>query len=529
MDDDPTIGRKIRSLRRRATQRTPAQQRRAEIGAAYSQLPIGKLATELFTEIFVLALERDTGRTLKSLMEVCGIWEEIITSSPTVNAIIKYPMPRKDIQTAVKRANANPLTIIFHNERVHTLRRMEIFLEDAYRNSGRWKSLRMEVIFSEEVEGLANQPAPLLQECDLRSVNPGGPIDLFGGQAPLLKHLALHNVGIPWNSALLYNLRSLSLHQFRQHPCPTTQRILQILLNCPRLVSLSLDLDVHSQVPDGTSSNSLPVVILDELRTFHIIIHSDKVLSQFLPNIRIHPSVRLDVHSYGIAPAEVIGQLTPQLAYALSSGETRLHIISWLHEHTLQVCLSRTSSTLFQMTCNFDRSSEVLLALVNVNHRGTPTTFRVVEAGETWCNKIPIAPILDAVDRLPALDHLVLDHCSSEATTDILAHLSHRSTSEDGHTEWRCPLMDSLSLIRCYHFTPVTLLSMLSARADALCEKADGEGEGVSERPVALCSLFIDRAMDMDEQAFIKIETVIGEGKVHWCRRLDCQPPCEDY
>lgn len=85
MKEAPSIGYQIRLLRRRATHQTPEERRQIEAGTAYSKLPIGKLATELLMEIFVLALKLNASRTVKSLMEVCRIWEDIVVSSARVN------------------------------------------------------------------------------------------------------------------------------------------------------------------------------------------------------------------------------------------------------------------------------------------------------------------------------------------------------------------------------------------------------------------------------------------------------------
>lgn len=96
MEDDPFIGQKIKSLRRRATRMTADETRRAHAVASYAQSPIGQLATELLTEILALVLVGDDHRTSKSLMEVCRMWEDIIVASPRLNATIKYPMSRKE-------------------------------------------------------------------------------------------------------------------------------------------------------------------------------------------------------------------------------------------------------------------------------------------------------------------------------------------------------------------------------------------------------------------------------------------------
>lgn len=107
-------------------------------------------------------------------------------------------MSRKEVRTAAKRANGHPLNIIYNNGRSTPLRRMKIFLEESYRNSRRWRSTNMRVTFPEELAGLTTLPAPLLDDCDLYVLNEDEElVDIFGGQTPLLKHLALLDIVVP--------------------------------------------------------------------------------------------------------------------------------------------------------------------------------------------------------------------------------------------------------------------------------------------------------------------------------------------
>ncbi|KLO15780.1 hypothetical protein SCHPADRAFT_249109 [Schizopora paradoxa] len=128
----------------------------------------------------------------------------------------------------------------------------------------RMKTLRISCTFpihkSFAISTWFSNPAPLLESLSIgnnrhgiRNINDEGtsyfktPRPLFGGFTPSLRKLSVDSVEIPWDSAVFRNLTLLHICYYMDSPeiravgKVTVDRLLQILSDCPFLVSMKLE------------------------------------------------------------------------------------------------------------------------------------------------------------------------------------------------------------------------------------------------------------------------------------------------
>lgn len=89
-----------------------------------------------------------------------------------------------------------------------------------------------------------------------------GAEDIFGGDAPMLRHLKLYDIQVPWDSGLLRNLETLHISTFRTTGASCSQ-LIRILISCSQLVDLHLCFDGA----DDTDETNLTLIELPSLKS----------------------------------------------------------------------------------------------------------------------------------------------------------------------------------------------------------------------------------------------------------------------
>lgn len=82
------------------------------------------------------------------------------------------------------------------------------------------------------------QSAPILESVDIVSYGGEVTVDLFGGQAPRLRHIAIWSVRVPFQSHIFSGLKSLAIQNLSLGP--STSQLRRILEACPSLTALTL-------------------------------------------------------------------------------------------------------------------------------------------------------------------------------------------------------------------------------------------------------------------------------------------------
>ncbi|KAG8909494.1 hypothetical protein FRC02_007765 [Tulasnella sp. 418] len=92
---------------------------------------------------------------------------------------------------------------------------------------------------------MAEKPAPFLRtleiETDGRYQMDSLPMNLFGGYAPLLRHLRIPKLPISWDNPVLSGLTSLNIYVRYQSSYPSPEQYARILGSCPGLEDLKIE------------------------------------------------------------------------------------------------------------------------------------------------------------------------------------------------------------------------------------------------------------------------------------------------
>ncbi|KAG8987779.1 hypothetical protein FRB90_003152 [Tulasnella sp. 427] len=134
------------------------------------------------------------------------------------------------------------------------------FLELVMPQMPRWREATFVNVDWESMKDLQRNPAPRLQRLVLDTdEDTPSPLILFGGMAPLLKHVVCMGAPLRWDSAVLSGLLSLNIrldNRFKVSP----NNLVQLLANSPQMVSLRLCQEGRNdvRVPTGTPTMHLP-------------------------------------------------------------------------------------------------------------------------------------------------------------------------------------------------------------------------------------------------------------------------------
>ncbi|KAG8854298.1 hypothetical protein FRB96_007703 [Tulasnella sp. 330] len=236
--------------------------------------PINNLPVELFSNILLIASLDGWGR--KSHHDVCGIlgsvgkhWFEVVISTPQFWSTLDERMPLKHLQLAIERSKSAPLHVRFDGPAFYPsqLLKRNSFTEWVLPHAHRWRAIEGVKVPRCILECL-EEDTPGLQSIVVRPSwsNFGLPTErLELGNGARVQSLRLHNVAVPWTSARLQDLRSLSLSALKSGYAPSLGELARILTLSPNLVDLELD-GVEVDSDDGDDPEASDLGFLPDLR-----------------------------------------------------------------------------------------------------------------------------------------------------------------------------------------------------------------------------------------------------------------------
>ncbi|KAG8968173.1 hypothetical protein FRC05_001650 [Tulasnella sp. 425] len=274
-----------------------AQTQVAALKSSQNELPpIYRLPGELLSIILSMALplERYHEERTKLLL-VCRTWFSIIDGNPSIFwTTLSAEDPLTQRTRLLRKAGQMPVTILTGSRYAGDYS-PAIFVKYIKSNDipfhelvvHEWSNTGMEALFASCLAA----PAPQLRSLDLEVgcgwvVGGGDPNSqhqlMFSGVAPSLKSVRLCGVCIPWNSAILQNLLSLTLEGLDYRGTPSLEQMLGILRRCPALQSLTLrDMDFKR-----SDQMQLPPLSLDRLTTIDLSMSSLNSIFSLLRHIQ---------------------------------------------------------------------------------------------------------------------------------------------------------------------------------------------------------------------------------------------------
>lgn len=234
---------------------------------------IYSLPAEILGEITMFVIHDpdaalDIPARIRTLSLVSRTWHNIVDNTPEAWSHFCLSSPLTFRETALRKSKSASLTVS-HPARHHWDSRNVDYTgvnHQVISEIHRWESVVLDAKSLDEtlIKGLA-QPAPRLRYFWLSNLTfgPQTPeVELFGGEAPLLRQIHLDKVPIHMGSETLQRLHTLQL-VFPDQTGPTTAEILGIVSNCPDLEWLFLV--AHNPPPSGTRIAQTPLPKLHHL------------------------------------------------------------------------------------------------------------------------------------------------------------------------------------------------------------------------------------------------------------------------
>ncbi|KAG9026331.1 hypothetical protein FRB95_008998 [Tulasnella sp. JGI-2019a] len=509
-----------------------------------SPSPINQLPTEDIVEIFVLALRaniQDYHRTLHTLSCVCSSWRNIVQDSPRLWSFIFNRQSWRTIKTALFNSRDYPLDITCYTSdgEIQSLdsgsssdepdtgrqelsgseRRENRFLQEMFHHLPRWRYVWLG---SSSVEKCAPlmvvNPAPLLERFGL-ALSHGAfsrtpPINLFGGERPpRLKELELRRVAIPWDSNVLSNLTSLSLHGILQGG-PTVPQVLEILRRCPMLQRFEMNL-VERQGEKAIAIVEPTTIHLSHLTDLIMLSTSRYMTVTILSKLRAAANrIEVSIQSgQQLLIDRLVEFILPALKLSLAQPEARIHVYSTLIEMVVDVMVGKNTTPAFHLRVIGGGSATMLDSndLQEVlNTHMTPITIWFKAGSGPDSNGNGPHSIAHAKDVLRSFNDTVdcvkLHRSLTSVVIPVLEQLS--TTTSDNAGSHPYPKLRGLELIGCKGYAPSDLLDFVERRRALI---AGGWGEG-------MLSIVVSNGSVMDDVTLGKLQDILGEGKIHWIR-----------
>ncbi|KAK7048431.1 F-box domain-containing protein [Favolaschia claudopus] len=232
------------------------------------QSPVLRLPSELLSSIFIAGVLGDTdednldgadeGRvSIGSIMLVCRYWLEVALSTPLLWAKISVS-PHHSLEKARRRLGRSkscPLDISINfgarSEFTSGVTEQVVHAMDLFRPAiWRIKSFRLSVPNRPQAHAAllrCQEDAPLLEVLSIRIHHAMqddsysiAPLPLFNGNTPRLRSCSLESFNFGWDVRLVSQLRVLKLGGYINAHRPSTNILLGILRECPRLEELAL-------------------------------------------------------------------------------------------------------------------------------------------------------------------------------------------------------------------------------------------------------------------------------------------------
>ncbi|KAG8949910.1 hypothetical protein FRC04_008213 [Tulasnella sp. 424] len=244
-------------------------------------LPINRLPVEVVVEIFHIVLYSDalcppTTTThlarLKRLASVFSVWRSLVSGTPSLWAVLESTCPPAFLPTVIRKAKGSLLNIrclwtdprlVTRNKPIPHEKNVTAFLHAVLPLAQRWGTLYLNIplSFDPPLEQVLETHMPNLRRASVRCIGYGPLVtNPFGGAAPQLKELSVHQVPINWASV---ELKGLSVLVLMFCPVPSISHLFAILERSPGLEVLELNL-VDPDITDAPST--IPSIVLPHLK-----------------------------------------------------------------------------------------------------------------------------------------------------------------------------------------------------------------------------------------------------------------------
>lgn len=355
---------------------------------------------------------------------------------------------------AISKSSNRPLDVVFQTNRIWS-KEVEESLRDACSTISRWRSAALLFWTDGDVVRLLTVPAPLIESVDLMIagvVREKYFIDLFGGQADRLQSLRLCRVSIPWDSAMLSNLRRLELSHIRSpQPSPTLDQLLFVLSSSPNLSVLKLDdVDIPGDLPlRAISPVRLPE--LSELR-FRSISPRSIVTSYLLHHINGPPCKSLSIEAAldETTPASISEGISPFIPH-VTEGKMEISLV----DSSLYCTLGSPQGGFDILLYNHPFPGPVVLSSLVSVFRPDIIALEVTAR----LDHIRDVALGDLLDALSPLKIVALDVGEYAGANRVLQELSAVDTTR----HWRFPHMRELT-INATDLVPENVVRMVEAR-----------------------------------------------------------------
>lgn len=507
----------IRSLGRRAKlpRETRAQQLFDTAALAYRQIAIGKLPSEILTEILFLVLLSDHKRSLASLGDVSRVWEKVARNSPLLNSVLKFPVPNHDVERALQLAGTHPLHVSYKQDRRTLTKPQKTFLQELGKRANSWAEVDFHVADQPNLDLWQTSGIwAALRACAVVVEDRGtaGPAwNLFGGQKPpRLHHLALKGIPVPWTSAIFADLRTLSITNLPWSAAkPSAQDVMEILSRCPRLTNLTLEstftpLDVQLPDEEGVASSRPSIMELNEMEALDLrITYNRQDTLTLLSSIKIPLSAQFTITTYPGPPGILVPTFAPYLAHRLANPWSRL-VISVGAWNCSFIVLSPGPS--FSLTIGHGRKYDpTVTELINhLKHPGRPVTLRFHAsfgpdtASDPTDTESPTVTFLDTFADVSEVDTIVLRHQNQFGINTILKYLSSTRPGEGG---WPYMKVSELHIQDLCGYKPENVVRLLQKR------KIAAAGSGLN--PVPITGMTIGAGSQIDEGTRAVLEELL--------------------
>ncbi|KAG8993413.1 hypothetical protein FRB94_010816 [Tulasnella sp. JGI-2019a] len=403
--------------------------------------PIYQIPEEVLLKVISFVLERAVAkcyyfRDLHRLASVSFGWAALIKNSPSLWAVARsvYPAPAQSL--ALKKSKDSALEVVCKAAEV--IRRNPDFIDRVAVHLQRWGSAVLFVHTIDLIAPLCASSAPLLNDLTIRvnsdtSDRPGVVMDLFGGKAERLRHLALERCWIPWDSGILSGLETLDLMNMKCQG-PSLPHFISVLKSSPNLTTFRIQ-QFHIWADEDDEINPIE---LGSLKSCTIVGVNNLTTRSLLACIRA-PACSSLVVDYFVRGNELHVALAgwfPSIRSMLKlSTQVYVEITGLSLREGFFLSLRALSGvdTILDISLKKQRSSEPLEALL----------LHVAETATlvpTWINvnidhsaALPLPGIIAICTHFPALSHIQI-HCRDMAES-FVEYMSH-PLDLDGTLSW---------------------------------------------------------------------------------------------
>ncbi|KAG8944455.1 hypothetical protein FRC04_001767 [Tulasnella sp. 424] len=420
-------------------------------------LPIYRLPGEVLSLILFMALPlKGYHEARTKLLLVCRAWFSIIDENPsTFWTTLSAEDPLTQRARLLRKAGQMPITIVT-GSRYAGYDASEDFVKYIKSNDipfhelivREWSDKVMEAVFANCLAAPAPQLRSLHVEVRRWWVLGGEDPNsqhrrMFSGVAPSLKNVRLHGVSIPWNSAILQNLLSLTLESpsYRAAGSPSLEQMLGILRSCPALQSLILrDMDF-----ERSNQVQFPPVSLDRLTTINLSMSSFQSILSLLRHIQFPKTATVALAKEPPASQDDDDEILNATLYLLQQ-----HLSIKSFHLAIDESVVRLSTTRLKFSIRDRRWGEHSSYYKELSGLGSPTRAAITSLRMDFPASDDSSAPLDAVNEIIAkLTDLSVDppHLpKSEKPSSWILEEVVQTPTDIGQPTWVCPNLRSLEI-----------------------------------------------------------------------------------